>query len=63
MLKLEERDEIRSIIRIEKERDSDGGGGGLGYIIVCVVMLGGLIYLLSILWEKLHQFCWTFGLY
>jgi len=65
MLKLEERDEVRSIIRIQKNRDSDDreGGSGLGYVIGCLVMLAGVLYLLSLLWEKLHQFCWMFGVY
>ena len=63
MLKVEDRDDVRSIIRIEKERDSDRGGSGLGYLIGCLVMLAGVLYLLSLLWEKLHQFCWMFGVY
>jgi hypothetical protein len=65
MLKPEDRDDVRSIIKIQNRKDSDDKevGSGLGYIIICLVTLAGVLYLLSLLWEKLHQFCWTFGLY
>ena len=64
MLKPEDRNEVFSIVRNQSKRDSDReGGSGLGYIIACFAMLAGLLYLLSLLWDKLHQFCWTFGVY